>query len=106
MTNEIHVGNIGTVFERIIVEDGELVDISGADPMKFRFSQPDGTVIEKDAILVTDGIDGKLKYTTIKDDLSVAGTWKLQVVLTIGDCLFYSSIDVFQVYANLELPPE
>ena len=65
--NEIHVGDIGTVFE-VTVKDGEdVVDVSSATTRQLIFKSKDGAVLTKTAVLVTDGTDGKIKYTTIAD---------------------------------------
>ena len=72
---EVHVGDIGTIFRHTVYDqDGDIVDISTADPIKIIFNKPDGTALVKTAELTGDGTDGQMEYTTITADLSVAGT--------------------------------
>jgi hypothetical protein len=78
-----------------------VVDISTATTKQIIFRKPDKTLLEKTASFVIDGTDGKLKYTTIANDLDINGKWNLQVrvVLPTGD--WHSDIYEFTVHANL-----
>lgn len=99
---EIHVGDIGTVFEVTIMDGATAVNISGATTKELIFQLPDKTTkLTKTAVFKTDGVDGKLKYTTVAGDLSVAGSWQLQayIVLTTGG--WRSDIGPFTVFSNL-----
>ena len=99
--NEIHVEDIGTVFE-VEVKDGDaVVDISSATTKELVFSKPDGSVLTKPAVFVTDGTDGKLKYTTIADDLSDPGNWKLQVYIVMSGGAWRTDIGDFIVFDNI-----
>ena len=69
--------------------------------MCFCFWKPGGTTIERTAVFVTTGLDGKLKYVTVAADLDIAGLWKWQVILTWGTIILYSDVTVFRVYPNL-----
>lgn len=102
MSAEIHLNDIGTVFQATVKDqDSAVVDISGATTKQIIFELPDGTNLEKDASLTTDGTDGKMEYATILGDLSEAGLWKSQgyVVLATGE--WRSDIQRFEVMPNL-----
>lgn len=79
-----HVGDVGAVFVVQVTEWDEdtqafvAVNISGATTLTIYLTKPNGTVLTKTASLDTTGTDGKMKYTTVSGDLSVAGTWKIQ----------------------------
>ncbi len=99
---EIHVGDVGTIFEVTLKDGDDAVDISAATTKQLIFRTPDGkTVVEHDAEFVTTGVDGKIKYTTVADDLSVEGVWKIQAYIVLADGAWRSSVEEFQVYANL-----
>lgn len=103
--NEIHVGDINTAFTVTIQDDTVIVPIQSATVTKqIKFKKPSGTVITKDASFVTDGTDGKMRWTTtLATDLDEAGKWYLQayLVLTSPAWTGHSDIGDFVVYANL-----
>lgn len=102
---EIHVDDIGTIFEATVKDGTVVVDISTATTKEFFFEKPDGTTTTVDAEFSDDGVDGKLKYTTEADDdvIDVAGRWKFQVhvILTTPVGAWKSSVHNFMVYENL-----
>jgi hypothetical protein len=99
----IHVGDVGTIFRLTITEDDDTtaVDVSGASVKTFYFKKPDGTKLTKTAAFNTDGKDGKLAYTAIATDISIAGTWQVQAYVEIGAAKYYSSKQTFSVHSNL-----
>lgn len=100
--NEIHVGDIGTVFTATIKDGNTAVDLSGATTKQLKFHDPDGVLITKDAAFVTGGSDGGIKYTTISGDLSKAGQWKLQGYVVLPSGSWHTDIVTFTVYDVLE----
>jgi hypothetical protein len=101
--NEIHVNDIGTVFEVTILKDDVALDISGFTDYDIKFKPPlGGDLMTVDAVYVTDGTDGKLQYTTVDGDLSVKGVWKVQGFVTSPVGSWHSEIEEFTVYKNLE----
>lgn len=95
-------GDVGTIFEITSVDpDGAAVDISAATVKKFHFKRPDGTTLTKTAVFTSDGSDGKLRYTTVADDLNQPGTWQVQVHVEAPSYTWHSSVAIFQVKPNL-----
>ena len=75
-------GDIGVVIQLIVKDTaGAAVNISAASTKDFLFINPTGTAVTKGATFVTDGTDGKLKYTTVSGDFPDSGTWKIRVSL-------------------------
>ncbi len=100
--DEVHVGDIGTVFEATITDAGVVVDVSGASTKDLNFLKPDGTTtLNKTASFTTDGVDGKIRYTTIAGDLTPAGTWQIQAHVILGGGDWKSDIIEFNVFANI-----
>lgn len=99
--NEIHVGDIGTIFEVTVMDGAVVVDISTASVKQFVFRKPDRTLLTKAALFATDGTDGKLRYTTILNDLDPEGGWQLQVHLTLPTGDWRSDIQSFVVFPNV-----
>lgn len=99
---EIHVGDIGTIF-RITIYDGgtTALDVSTATSQEIIFLKPDGTTVTQTSSFYTDGTDGIIQYTTIANDLDAAGTWKLQAKVTLPGGTWSSCTQKFKVYANL-----
>lgn len=100
--NEIHKGDIGTVFEATIMNDNVAIDVSSQVSMDLIFQKADGVVVTYPASFVTDGTDGKVQYTTVADDLDVVGSWKLQAKVALPTGIWSSEIKKFKVYKNLE----
>lgn len=83
-----------------ILEDGAPLNLSSATTKEIFLKGPDGDSSAKTAAFVTDGVDGKIKYTTVEDDLDVAGVWLVQASIAL-DGNFRSSIGRFAVRENL-----
>ena len=111
-TDEIHVGDIGTVFVITVKEGTTPVDISGAAVKEILIQRRDKTVIEvTDAEFATvsyggagDGSDGKLMYAAVAGDLSIKGDYKIQAIIQLANGLWHSSIEEFTVYENITVP--
>ena len=99
--DEIHVGDIGTVFSVTVKDGTTVVDISNASTKQILLQDPDGTTQTKTAEYETDGTDGVIKYTTVSGDLTLAGTWKIQAKVVITAGTWNTDVQEFKVYANL-----
>jgi hypothetical protein len=98
--NEVHKNDVGTVFEFTVKDGSVVVDLSAAT-ISVKFRKPNGTVLTKTGVLLNDGTDGKMKYTTVLNDLSDAGDWSVQAVITIGTGTWNTDIQHFRVFDNL-----
>ncbi len=101
IVEEVHVGDIGTVFEVTIKDNTSVVDISSATTMQIIFRKPDGSRLEKTATLTNSGVDGKMEYTSVSGDLDRHGSWKLQGRVVMSGGAWRSSVGNFDVYPNL-----
>jgi len=106
MSENIHVGDIGTIFLVTIVDDdtGEVIDLTTATTKELIFERAIGTTFTVNAIFPPggDGSDGQIQYTTVAGTLDMSGDWEVQGhVLGVG----YenrSSIAAFEVLDNLD----
>jgi len=99
---EIHVGDIGTVLTVTVKDGSTVVNISSATVTKnLILVDSDGSKHTKAASFVTDGTDGKLRYTTVSGDLALAGHWQLQVYLVLSSGSWHTDVGSFTVHANL-----
>jgi hypothetical protein len=99
--NEIHLEDIGTIFE-ITLKDGDaIVDLQLATTMEILFLPPNKVAVTQTAVHKTDGSDGIIQYTTLADDLDQVGRWKIQahVILPAGE--WKSDVAEFKVHSNL-----
>ncbi len=100
----VQKGAIGTtILLTMLDEEGDALDLATATDLKVRIGNPDGTVVEHDALLHTDGIDGVLAYVTEGIDLDDVGTHKMQGFATVDGEVKISTIASFKVLANLEV---
>lgn len=100
-SNEVHVGDIGTIFRVTVLDANSAIDISGATTRQLIFQKPDGSTLTRSGSLTTDGTDGKLEYASVSGDLDMAGRWSLQVYLVLATWEGKSDIGSFIVYPNL-----
>ena len=106
MTNTIiHVGDVGTIFEVTVVENDGVtpVNIGLATVKKIYFKDSAGVKMEKTAVLVTDGSDGKMKYVGVAGDIDLAGIWQMQGYVEMPAGKFYSVKTRFTVHDNLSV---
>lgn len=106
--DEIHVGDIGTVFTITIYDGTTAVDISSASftstARQLLFRKPDGTISTQTAALTSGGTNGSLSFTAPSTLFDSDGTWKVQAVLMLGTstATYHSDIYIFRVYPNLQ----
>lgn len=83
---DVQLGAVGVVFELELVDcNGSPVDISEATGLEMLFRSPRGTLLTKTATMTVPGTLGKITYTTVDGDLSVAGRWSRQARVTWPD---------------------
>ncbi len=102
---ELHYNDVGTVFlvtmNDCVSGTSTVLDISSASSLQLILKSPSGVSSTKNAVLDSDGTDGKMKYTSVAGDLNEIGTWRIQAKVEIGGGVFRSDIDTFKVYENL-----
>lgn len=102
MACEIHVDDVGTIFELAIVGcDALPVNITNATSLKIIIVKPDQTKLTKTAVMFGAGTSGVIRYTTITGDLDQIGKYKLQAEVTLPAGKWYSDIQSFSVKGNL-----
>ena len=81
-TPSIRVGDVGTLIQRTIKENGNVVDVSGATTTLI-IVRPDGTKVDRTMSFVTDGTDGEVEYKVeAADDMwSIPGTYRSQCIV-------------------------
>ncbi len=98
---DIHLGDVGTIFEVVVQDAGTPLDISANTEILIIFQKPDGTPVSKTAVFSTDGTDGKMRYVSVTDDLDQIGGWKLQGKITLPAWTGKTGTGEFEVAKNL-----
>lgn len=107
MACEIHVNDIGTVFEITIKECNAqgvevIVDLSTATIKKICFRKPNKSILTVDAIFKTNGSDGIIQYVSVANDLDIPGTWAKQAFVAFPAAGSWRSTLVdFEVVSNI-----
>jgi len=101
MSDEIHVGDVGTEFRVQVLDDETVVDLSTATVLQIIFRKPDGVYLTVDCNYYTDGTDGIIKYNTVDGDIDQSGQWRIQAYVEVGSAKYYSSTGSFRVHCNL-----
>ncbi len=100
---EIHINDKGTVIQSTIMKNcSEVFDLSAADTIEYILKKPSGTVVTLTCVLVTDGSDGEIRYTSISSTFDEAGYYKLQAHIVLGSTEWRTNIETFRVYPNLD----
>lgn len=100
--NEIHVGDIGTVFEFTVKDGAVAVDISTATTKEVKLDKPDNTTVTKAVTFKTTGVDGVVRWASaLATDLDQAGEWVAQVHIVMPTGEWRSDWYTFRVYPNL-----
>jgi len=102
----IQEGTIGLEIQYMVTkEDGSPENISSANTAgakKLVFMKPNGVVMIKDALFVTDGLDGLLKYTTAAtQDLTPSGIYQVQAELIMPVFQGRTAPDILSIGQNL-----
>jgi hypothetical protein len=102
MSNVLKKGDYGNTIVATVVDEDDIVDLTAATSIVFKFRKPSGTTLEKTGALFTDGSDGKVKYVTASGDIDESGTWRFEVVVNINGGKFTSvEPSVFYVEKNI-----
>lgn len=101
MASEIHYGDIGVNFNITVMNGTAVLNVSNANSINVIFQKPDGSDLIKTATLVTNGIDGNIRYTSVSGDLDQIGTWQIQAKVDFGASVFSTDIQKFKVYRNI-----
>ena len=102
VVEEIHIADVGTIFEVTLLDGEVIVPIGTATLMEIIFVKPDKTRVVNTAVLTTDGSDGKMQYVIAADtELDATGNWKIQGRVTLPSGTWSTDIEKFKVYGNL-----
>lgn len=84
LVKRIFLGDVGTVFEATITENGTAVDISSATAKQIIFERADGSLLTVSAAFKTDGTDGIIVYTTLVGNINILGMWGWRGKVTLS----------------------
>lgn len=97
---QIQLNSYGVTFNMTVMDGISVMNLSGYTTI-LKLKKPDNTVVTKSPSFITDGVDGKIKYTLIQGDIDQIGKWQLQVILSNISNQYPSTIENFKVVANL-----
>ena|SRR3990167_7772613 len=99
---EVQQDAIGVDIIVTIVEDGVAVDVSAVTTKQLIFTKPNNVSVTKTAAFTTDGVNGKIEFTSDSGFLDLSGVWSVQgYVVWTGGFNGRSVIQQFQVKPNL-----
>lgn len=101
MAQEIHLNDVGTAFDVVVLDGDVPVDVSATTGIDYLFTKPDGTTVTKTGSKKTTGTDGRVTYVAVSGDLDQLGGWSIQVKVTLPAGQWSSQIGKFKVYKNL-----
>lgn len=98
---QLRVGDVASIIRVTVKDAGVALNLSTATVKQLKLKKPSGTVVVKDAIFATDGVNGQLQYETLAGDLDVPGPWMVQVYIEMGTQKFHTTMFSLPVSANL-----
>lgn len=100
--NFCQIGNAGLQFKVTFLDsEGQPLNISGATAKKINLLKPDGTMVQKTASYLTNGIDGAIYFVTGANDIDAAGLWYVQGEVTVGGSTLTTALGQFEANANI-----
>jgi len=102
MSEQIHLGDIGTEFRVLVKDEGVAMDLSGVSAMYMKFRTPKHVKKTETPTFVNSGVDGLIRYISVAGFLSEPGQWDLQVVVELpGGSRWHTDIVNFHVHPNI-----
>ncbi len=103
VSQQAQVADVGSVLlvEMTRQSDGAPLDLSAASSLQIILGLPDGTKFTKTALLLTNGLDGKIYYVAQAGDLPESGIYSIQGKVAIGAATLYGSVQSFSVLDNI-----
>lgn len=102
MCDNIHIGDIGTIFRLTVKDQDEDIVNVASGTYSIDFKKPAGTIVTKNAYLYTDGSDGIIQYSAESGLLDTKGQWQLQGFVELPAGQWHTEIFDFTVKQNLE----
>lgn len=99
--NEIHVGDIGTIFKINVKDGAAVVSLTGTTSQQIVFRRPDLTTLTDNVSYFTDGADGIVTYIIATGTFNQAGTYQFQIVYANNAGTWHSDLVSFDVYPNI-----
>lgn len=84
-----------------MMENGSPVDISSATQKDLIFKKPPQDKFIRAADFVTDGTDGKIKYSSVAGEIDIKGTYRLQAFIKTLGGEYFTEIKTIDVAENL-----
>lgn len=98
--SNVYVGSVLTRFVITVKNEAGVIQTDlTADQVTLRFKSPTGTVLNR-AVTATED-EGVFEYYTTAEDLTRAGTWKMEVIVDNGVGLWPSDIQSLPVKETL-----
>lgn len=102
MSQQIHVGDVGTEFRILVKDEGVAMDLSGVSSMSVKFRTQTNVKKTKTPVFVNSGTDGLIKYVSESGFLDEKGQWDLQVYVELpGGSRWNTDIVNFHVHPNI-----
>lgn len=99
--NEIHVGDVGTLFKINVKDGAAIVSLTGTTSKQIVFKRPDATTYTGNLSFYTNGSDGIVTFLITSGLLNQQGVFQFQVVYTNAAGTWHSDLVSFDVWPNL-----
>lgn len=94
---DLRPGDVGVVFEVHVQQDGGILPVNDMVTKEIIFTNPSGSTLTKTAVFATDGVDGRIRYTSVAGDFSAVGNWGIQARLAKANFDKKSRMERFSV---------
>jgi hypothetical protein len=103
MTDEVHIGDVGTIIRISITEQGSPLDLTDASVIKVKMKRKDRSTKEVDGTPYGPEIDGVVQCISDATYFTTKGKTTGQVYLEYPSGKWHTSDFEFEVYDNIEI---
>ena len=103
MTDEVHVGDIGTIIRISIVERSLPLDLTDATVIKIKFKKKDRSTFMVDGSVYGPATDGVIQCISDTTYFTSKGKVSVQVYIEYPSGKWHTSEAEFEVFENIEI---
>ena len=103
MSDEVHIGDEGTIVRISIFENGEPLDLTDASVIKMKFQRKDRTSFQVDGSIYGAATNGVVQCVSSAAYFTGKGKMTVQVYLEYPSGKWHTSEAEFEVFENIQV---
>lgn len=103
MSDEVHIGDVGTIVRISITENGSPLDLTDATVIKIKFERKDRTSFQVEGSVYGPAIDGVVQCVSDATYFTGKGKMTVQVYVEYPSGKWHTSEAEFEVFENIQV---